>query len=98
LRNRLDAEALEHPEADLRMPLEHQPLRLVQRVRFAEDFLRDRELAEVVEIPSEPGQLDRRLLRAEPAGDSRRVLADPLRMASRVGIALVDRLRQALRR
>ena len=80
------------------MPLEHEPLRLVQGVRLAEDLLRDRELAEVVEIAGEPGQLDRRLVRAEAACDSRRVLADPLRMAARVGIALVDRLRQALRR
>ena len=56
--DRLDAEALEHPVADLRVPLEHEPLRLGQRARLAEDLLRDRELAEVVQAAGEPGQLD----------------------------------------
>src|SRR5205085_8930679 len=93
LGDRLDSEALEHPEPDLRMALEHEPLRITERVPLAEDLLGDRKLAEVVEIAGEPRQLHRRLVGAETPRDSRRVLADALRMAPRVGIALVDRLR-----
>ena len=80
------------------MPLEDEPLRLAQRRRLAEDLLGDRELAEVVEVAGEPGQLDRRVVRAEAARDSRRVVADALRVAAGVRVALVDRLREALRR
>ena len=66
LRDRLDAEALEHPVADLRMPLEHEPLRLVERARLAQDLLGDRELAQVVQAAREARQLDLRLVDAEP--------------------------------
>ena len=79
--DRLDAEALEHPRSDLRVPLDHEPLRLAQRARLAQKLLGDRELAEVMEIAGEPRQLDRRLVGAEPPGDPRRVLADALRVA-----------------
>ena len=54
----VDAEALEHPEADLRVALEHEALGLCQRRRLAEDLLGDRELAEVVQRAGEPDQLD----------------------------------------
>src|SRR5205085_7235770 len=68
------------------------------RVRLAEDILRDRELAEVVEIAGEPRQLDPGLVCAQATRDPRRVVADPLRMAPGIGVALVDRFGEALRR
>src|SRR5207302_6496684 len=55
-------------------------------------------LAEVVEISGQTGQLDARLVCTEAARDPRRVLADALRMAAGVGVALVDGLREALGR
>src|SRR5581483_4397714 len=80
LGDRLDAEALEHPEADLRVAIEHEPFAVAQRRRLAEELLRDRELAEVVEVAREARELDGRLVRAEPARDPRRVVADALRV------------------
>src|SRR5439155_22165028 len=74
----LDAEALEHPIADLRMALEDEALRLVEIAGLAQDLLRDRELAEVVEARREPGQLDLRLVDPEPPGDPRRELTHTL--------------------
>ena len=53
--DRLDAEALEHAVADLRMTLEHEPLGVGQRARLAQDLLRDRELAEVVQARRRAG-------------------------------------------
>ena len=70
--DRLDAEALEHPVADLRVALEHHPLRLGERARLAQDLLRDRELAEVVQAGGEAGQLDLLVGEAEPARRSGR--------------------------
>ena len=97
LRHRLDAEALEHPEADLRMALEHSRSAslsafALRRTSSGSRACRGRGGSR------EPDQLDRRLVGAEPAGDPRGVLADALRVAAGVGIALVDRLREALRR
>jgi hypothetical protein len=63
LGDRLDAEALEHPVTDLRVALEHESLGIGQGRRLAEDLLRDRELAQVVQAGREPDQLD--LVRAE---------------------------------
>ena len=62
----VDAEALEHPEPDLRVALEDHPLRLGQRARLAQDLLRDRELAEVVQARGEPGELDLFVGEAKP--------------------------------
>ncbi len=98
LGHRVDAEALEHPVADLRMALEHEPLGVAERRRLPQQLLRDRELAEVVEVAAESDQLDRRLVGAEPARDPCGVLADALRVPSVVRVARVDRLREALGR
>ena len=75
---RVDAEALEHPVADLRVALEHEPLRLRERAGLAQDLLGDRELAEVVEARREASELDVLLAEAEPDGDPRRELGDAL--------------------
>src|SRR5262249_61767873 len=92
VRDRLDAEALEHPESDLRMPLQHEALRLVQGPRLAQDLLGNCELAEVVQARGEPRQLDLPLVEPEAAADARCKLADALRMTARARIARVHRL------
>ena len=65
----VDAEAVQHPEADLRMALEDEPLGAGQRAGLAEDLLGDRELAEVVQAAREPGKLDLLLVEAEARCD-----------------------------
>ena len=70
--DRVDAEALEHPVADLRVPLEHEPLRVGQGCRLAQDLLGDRELAEVVQAAREARQLDLVGGQPELLGDLRR--------------------------
>src|SRR5258707_7504427 len=90
-RDRLDAETLEHAVADLRMALQHQALRLVQRTRLTQDLLGNRELPEIVEAAGEPDQLDLRLVDSEPSCDPRRQLAEPLRVAGRVYVARRER-------
>ena len=93
--DRLDAEALEHAEADLRMALEHEPLGLAEHARLAEDLLGDGELAEVVQAGREPRQLGLGLVEPEPAGDPGGEVADPLGVAAGVGVARVDGLGEA---
>ena len=95
LGDRVDAEALEHPEADLRMALEHHPLGIGERARLAQDLLGDGELAEVVQARGEPGQLDQLGVGAQLERDPRGELADALRVAARVRVARVDRLGEA---
>ena len=65
--DRLDAEAVEHPEADLRVALEDEPLRIGERAGLAQDLLGDGELPEVVETAREAGELD--LLGVDPVAD-----------------------------
>ena len=45
----VDAQAVEHPETDLRMAFEDESLRVGERAGLAQDLLGDRELAEVVQ-------------------------------------------------
>ena len=90
IRDRIDAEAVEHPEADLRMPLEHEPLRRCERAGLAQQVLRKRELAEVVQARGEPDQLDLLAIEAEPDGDVDRELGDSMRMEAGVDVARVD--------
>src|SRR4051812_32556548 len=70
--DRIGAEALEHPVADLRMALEQLSLVFRQSVRLAEDLVRNGELAHVVEAAGDAYDLD--VVRAE--AEARR---DPLR-------------------
>ena len=70
--DRIDAEALEHAVADLRVPLNDEPLGVRQRAGLAQDLLGDRELAEVVQAAGEPRQLDLARPRARAARRSRR--------------------------
>src|SRR3954454_2073870 len=95
--DRLDAEAVEHPEADLRVALQDEALRAGQWAGLAEDLLGDRELAEVVQAPGEPGQLDLLLVEAESGRDAGREVGDAGGMAARVRVAEVDGLREACR-
>jgi hypothetical protein len=95
LRDRVDAQALEHAVADLRVPLQHEPLGFGQLAGLAQDLLGDRELAEVVQARRQPGQLDRLRVDAEARRDAGRKLGDTLGVAAGVDVACVDRLRQA---
>ena len=76
------------------MALEHEPLGIRQLSRLAQDLLRDRKLAEVVQRAGEARQLD--LFRVET--DARRhacsELRHALRMRAGVSVACVDGLRQ----
>ena len=69
-RNGLDTERVEHAEADLRMALEHEALRFVQRARLAQDLLWNGELAEVVKRAREARQLHLIHLEAHAPSDS----------------------------
>src|SRR5438132_8538921 len=73
------------------MTLEHLALAGGERAALAEDLLRDRELAEVVQLAREANQLHLVLRQVEPLRDGCRVLADPLRVAADVRVAGVDR-------
>src|SRR5207248_1342221 len=90
-------EALEHPVTDLRMPLQDEALRLVERARLPQDLLGDRELAEIVQAAREADQLDLRVVDAETPRDPSGHLAHALRMTAGVHVARVDRLREARR-
>src|SRR2546426_7697534 len=92
--NRVDAKAVEHAKADLRMALEHEPLRIRQRAWLAQDLLRNRELAEVVQAARETRELDLLGIEAETLRDLGGQLADPLGVTASVGVACVDRLRE----
>ena len=76
--DRVDAEALEHAEADLRMALEHEPLGVRERAGLAQDLLGDRQLAEVVQACGQSRQLDLLVVEAEPRGEPRREVGDAL--------------------
>src|SRR5439155_23403092 len=65
---------------------------------LAQDLVRDRELAEVVETAGKPDELDLLGVDADPRGDPRCELADAERPAGHRSFALVDRVRQARRR
>jgi hypothetical protein len=95
LGDRVDAEALEHAIADLRMSFEHEPLRVGEWARLAQDLLGHRELSQVVKARGEAGQLDLLLVEAHPFGDARREVGDALRVAALVDVACVDRAREA---
>ena len=95
LGDRLDPEAVEHPESDLRVTLEHEPLGPGQRAGLAQDLLGDRELAEVVQAAGEPRELDLLLVEAEARRDAGREVGHARGMAARVRVAKVDRLCQA---
>jgi hypothetical protein len=82
---------------DLRVALQHEPLGFVERARLAQDLLRDGELAQVVQARCKSGQLDRGVVEAEAPGDAGRELADPFRVAAGIGVARVDRFREARR-
>ena len=97
LGDRVDAKALEHSEADLRVALEHEPLGIGERAWLAQDLLRDRELAEVVEAAREAGQLDLLLVEADALGQAGGQVRDAARVAARVGVAQVDGLGEARR-
>ena len=96
--HRLDAEALEHPMGDLRMPLHDEPFGARQLAGLLQDLLRDRELAEVVQAAGEPRQLDLGRRQVELLGDRARDRGDALRMAAGVDVARVDGARERRRR
>jgi hypothetical protein len=91
----VDAEALEHPEADLRVALQHHPLRLGERPGLAQYLLGDRELAEVVQACGQARELDVLLRQPEAPGHTGRELGDALRMAAGVDVAGVHGPREA---
>ena len=91
----IDPEALEHAEADLRMPFEHEPLRVGQRAGLAQDLLGNRELAEIVQAAREARDLDLLLVEADPLREAGGEVGDAARMAAGVGVAQVDGLREA---
>ena len=95
--DRVDAEALEHAEADLRVALQHQALGVGERAGLAQDLLRDRELAEVVQAARQPCQLDLLLVEPDALGQPRGEVGDPAGVAAGVGVAEVDRFGQARR-
>src|SRR3954469_3831967 len=93
--DRINAQALEHPVADLRMPFEHQPLLVAERARLPQDLLRDRELAEVAERAGESGELDLLGVEAHAPRDVGGQFRDTSRMPVGVRVARVDRTRKA---
>ena len=94
--DRLDAKAVEHAEADLRMPLQNEPLGVGERAGLPQDLLRNSELAQVVEAACQACELDQLLVEAEACCDFRGQFGYSRRMAARVRVAEVDGLRQAL--
>jgi hypothetical protein len=92
--DRVDTEAVEHAEADMRMALEHESLRVGQCTGLPQDLLRNRQLAQVVEAAGQPGQLDLLRLEAEAGRDARGEVAHAFGMAAGVGVTCVDRLRK----
>ena len=91
----LHSEALEHAETDLRVPLEHDPLGLGQGAGLAQKLFWDRELAEIVQARREARELDLLVGETEPARRPRGQLRHALRVAAAVGVAGVDRAREA---
>src|SRR5204863_1081214 len=94
----VDAEAVEHPEPDLGMALEHEPLGVGERARLSQDLLRDRELAEVVQAAGEARELDLFAIEADAVRNAGREIAHALRVATGVRVPRVDRLCQRGRR
>src|SRR6476620_6286132 len=90
----VDAETVEHPKADLRVALEHEPLRVAQRAGLAKDLLRNGELAKIVQSPCETCELDLLHVEPEPLRDLRGELADPVGVSAGVRVARVDRFRE----
>ena len=88
--DRVDFEALEHAEADLRVSFEDDSLRLGQRAGLAQDLFRDRELAEVVQARREPCQLDLLVGQPEAARRAGGQLGHALRVASGVDVTRID--------
>ena len=74
------------------MAFEHEPFRVCEVSRLAEDLLRNRQLPEVVKRPGEARQLDLFRVQTEPQRDSRGQLRDALRVAAGVRVTRVDRL------
>src|SRR5215210_3716018 len=91
----VDAKALEHAEADLRVPLEHHPFRIGERAWLAQNLLGDRELAEVVQAGREPRELDLLFGEAQPTRRARREVGHPLRMTAGVDVPSINGAREA---
>ena len=70
----------------------------VEARRLQQDRVGDRELADVVEERRVAEQVELRLREAELAADRERELLHAARVAGRVGVARVDRRREALHR
>src|SRR4051794_24006181 len=98
IRDRIGAEALEHPVTDLRMTLEQLSLVFRQSVRLAEDLVRHGELADIVKSARDAYDLDVVRLEAEARRDPLRESGDTSGMAIRVCVTCVDGSRQAVRR
>ena len=77
------------------MTLEHQPLGCAQRTRLAEDLLRDRELADVVQASGEAEQLHLVGVQLHARADAGRQLADLGGVLAGVGVARIDRAGQS---
>src|SRR5215208_5556208 len=82
LGDRVDAEALEHAIADLRVALEDETLAVRQGPRLAEDLLGHGQLSEIVQACGETCQPDLLLLMAEARRDASGKLRDTLRMTA----------------
>src|SRR5207253_3993486 len=67
---------------------------IVEGRAFAQDFLRDAELADVVEAAGETNEVDLLLVEAQAQRDPGREVGHALRMAAGVRVAGVDRLRE----
>src|SRR5206468_3635931 len=87
----LDLEGLEHPEADFGMPLDEVSLRSGEGAALAQDLFGQGELAEVVQDAGDADELDLLRLEVHAARDARGELADSVRVATRVGVAGIDR-------
>src|SRR5437763_15012126 len=79
------------------MALQHETLGVGQRAGLAQDFLRNRELPEIVEASREASELDLLGLEAEPAANAGGQIADPFGVAPGIRVACVDCLCQGRR-
>jgi hypothetical protein len=94
-RDRLERERLEHPVADLRVALDDASLRGGEGPGLVQDLLRDQELPDVVEAAGDADELDLLAVQPEPDREPGRELADVVRMAADVDVALDHRVRSA---